>query len=288
MRKNILFVTVVSFLESVFGTNEYVGGVFYRTDSGLVEVPSDIPQEAVEVYLVENRITDLRTGTFSNLTRCHTLDIQNNAIATIEGDTFTGMTRIRTLNLHLNQLTFLQKSMFNGLASLTYLNIQSNLIESISDDCFSDLINLHNLYLGRNRLSEISGNTWQGLSNLKRLYLYSNNIDTLKPNDFDNLPKLGVLLLYLNPMTTFSYTIFNPSIYPKTDGHPKHISLGIGTLQCDKSLCWLKQGERLGWISWAQWIDTGDRHPPDCVNLPVLWSAVDLNCPNDGTFFHKL
>ena len=213
--------------------------------------------------------------------------MQNNAIATIEEDTFTGMTRIRTLNLHLNQLTFLQKNLFNGLASLTYLNVQNNLIETIPDGCFRDLINLHNLNMGGNRLSEISRNMWQGLSNLKRLYLYSNNIATLKPNDFDHLPKLEVFLLHLNPMTTLSHTVFNPSIYPETDGHPKHISMSLGMMQCDRSLCWLKQGERLGRISWAQWTSGGERDPPDCVSLPDLWNDVDLDCPNDGMFFHN-
>ena len=64
---------------------------FYRTDSGLDEVPSDIPPEATEVYLQDNKITELKTGTFSHLMQCTKLYIYSNSITTIEGDAFSGM-----------------------------------------------------------------------------------------------------------------------------------------------------------------------------------------------------
>ena len=118
-------------INTVASRNEYVGGIFYRSDSRLEEVPSDIPQEAIEVHLQDNKITLLRTGTFSHLTQCTKLDIHNNSIAIIEEDAFTVMVLIHTLNLYRNKLTALEKS--NGLTSLTYLEIQINLIETIPD-----------------------------------------------------------------------------------------------------------------------------------------------------------
>ena len=118
-----------------------------------------------------------------------------------------------------------------------------------------------------------------GLSELKRLYLHYNDIATLKPGDLDHLPKLKRLLLHRNPLITLTHTIFNPSVYPETDGHPPRIEMGLGLMKCNSSLCWLKQGEQTGWITWYEYQDI--TYHPDCVNLQ-LWSDADLNCPNKG------
>ena len=181
LQKEIVDSVAVSLIHLVTPRNEYVGGVFFRSDSRLVEVPSDIQPEAAEVYLDDNKITELRTGTFSHLTQCTKLDIHNNSIQTIQEDAFSGMGRLEYLYLYYNKITFLQKSMFNGLYFLKTMHIQDNLIQTIQDGCFSDLRNLNYLYLGRNKLSAISGNMWLGLSALKSLYLYNNDITALKP-----------------------------------------------------------------------------------------------------------
>ena len=87
------------------------------------------------------------------------------------------------------------------------------------------------------------------------------------------------LLFFNNPLTTLSHTIFNPSIYPETDGHPPGVEMGLGLMKCNSSLCWLKQGEQKGWISWYKY--DGKTYHPECLNLH-LWSDVDLNCPDNG------
>ena len=235
----------VIFIQNIVARNEYVGGMY-------------------------NKITELRAGTFSHLTQCSKLDIRDNSIRTIQEDTFSGMGQLGALFLYYNKITSLQKSMFNGLHSLTYLNIQNNVIETNPDGCFSDL---------RNKLSAISGIMWLGLSALKRLYLHNKNIATLKPGDLDHLPMLERLLLHSNPLTTLSHTIFNPSIYPETDGHPRRVEMQLGLVKCNSSLCWLKQGEQKGWITWYK--SNGKVYHPDCLNLH-LWYDVDLNCPDNG------
>ena len=204
--------------------------------------------------------------------------MHNNSIRTIQEDAFTGMGQLEFLYFYFNKITFLQKSMFNGLHSLKYLHIQNNLIETIADGCFSDLRNLNYLYLGVNRLSAISGNMWLGLSGLKELYLHTNNIATLKPGDLNHLPMLHLFLLYNNPLTTISHTIFNPSAYPGTDGHPGRITMGLGLMKCNSSLCWLKQGEQKGWINW--WMVGETTFHPDC-HPTSLWTNVGPELPKE-------
>ena len=102
---------------------------------------------------------------------------------------------------------------------------------------------------------------------------------TLKPGDLDHLPMLECLQLDNNPLTTLSHTIFNPSIYPNTDRHPRRLEMRLGLMKCNSSLCWLKQGEQKGWITWNK--SPHKTYHPDCLNLH-LWSDDDLNCPDNG------
>ena len=75
--------------------------------------------------------------------------------------------------------------------------------------------------------------------------------------------------------------IFNPDIYPESDGHPAQIELGLGQMHCYRRLCWLKQGEHLGWITW--WIGSnGKEFYPECTNYQNSWPEIDLQCPENG------
>ena len=52
-------------LNYAFCRDEYTEeGYFIRTMSGLTEVPADIPDEATQVYLQDNRITIIRAESF--------------------------------------------------------------------------------------------------------------------------------------------------------------------------------------------------------------------------------
>ena len=263
--------------------DKYVGRIFYRNDSGLTQVPSDIPSDALQVYLDHNSIVDIKTGVFSQLTNCTKLHLYFNTITSIEEDAFLGMIKLSEFFLYQNELSKLEKSMINGLNSLTYLHIGSNEIQTIEAGCFSHLGNLLYLYLGWNKLEVVSANMWLGLHSLKYLHLHNNNIKTLNAKTFDHLASLHRLLLYNNQLTTISYEIFNPVIYPVSNGHPRQIQLGLGAMQCDQQLCWLKQGERLGWITW--FVEKGKERYPDCLDNRNTWPDIDLQCPESGKCF---
>ena len=271
---------LVILLEVVIARDEYVGRVFFRTESGLTDVPSDIPSEAVEVHLHNNQITHLRNGGMSHLTTCAFLSFQTNLISTIDQDAFLGMSNLANLHLSYNRLTVLKKGMFNGLSSLDELNLNSNDIDTIEPGCFSNLNNLNYPYISSNDLTSVSGSIWQGLQSLTWLYLYVNNIAELKAGDFSNLPHLERLYLYGNRFTTIDHNVFDPHDHPNSDGHPRKLRLSFGAMQCDSRLCWLKQGEQLGWITW---LDTrGVRYHPNCVNHLSSWDEVDLRCSDNG------
>ena len=274
------FLHLVS-IQLVSTRDGYVGGVFYRTNSRLLVVPSDIPSDAVEVHLNNNMISHLRSGNLSHLSSCTVLNFQNNLIRTIEDNAFLGLGNLAMLNLRENKLTTLKKNMFNGLSSMVeHIDFVGNDVDTIESGCFSDLNKMKYLSFGRNDLTEVSGTMWQGLQSLKRLDLFGNSIVELKAGDFSHLPNLEVLLLHGNRIRTISPDIFNPTEYLSLDGHPHNLQLSLGSMQCDTRLCWLKQAERLGWITW--WDKWGSIIHPECVNYPESWDELDLKCPHAG------
>ena len=56
---------------------------YYRgTRRGLTEVPDDIPDDAKEVFLGSNDITEIKANAFSNLANCTHLYLARNKIST--------------------------------------------------------------------------------------------------------------------------------------------------------------------------------------------------------------
>ena len=81
---------------SVSTLDEYTeSGEFYRTYSQLTRVPMDIPDEAKEVYLYGNQITEVKRGSFSRLQNCTKVDVGTNTIVTIEMGAFKDLARSR-------------------------------------------------------------------------------------------------------------------------------------------------------------------------------------------------
>ena len=57
------------------GLDGYTDGEYWRTYSGLTEVPGDIPGEARKVFLFNNPITAVSPGAFSHLCQCTYLSL---------------------------------------------------------------------------------------------------------------------------------------------------------------------------------------------------------------------
>ncbi len=81
---------------------------FQEPNSGLTEVPHDIPAEALTVNLYGNSIILIPSEVFINLTQCTHLTLRVNQISIIERNAFRGMESLQYLDLYLNKITKLQ------------------------------------------------------------------------------------------------------------------------------------------------------------------------------------
>ena len=79
-------------------------GEFYRTNSKLTNVPTDIPSEAQIVYLNFNKITTIRMNSFLHLSMCAEMYLSVNSISNISSGAFSGLHKLELLDLSHNSM----------------------------------------------------------------------------------------------------------------------------------------------------------------------------------------
>ncbi|KAK7929120.1 hypothetical protein WMY93_005515 [Mugilogobius chulae] len=176
-------------------------------------VPVGVPYESQRVFLQNNRITELRVGSFGFGTQV--LWLFSNNITWIEAGAFSELRDLEELDLgdnpslhrlegdlhmHRCKLTALPHDIFHKLYSLQFLYLQENHLHFLQDDIFSDLINLSQLFLHGNRIRTLSENVFRGLVNLDRLLLHDNRIRQVNRRAFRDLGRLTMLFLFNNSL----------------------------------------------------------------------------------------
>ncbi|CAG03716.1 unnamed protein product [Tetraodon nigroviridis] len=186
-------------------------------------VPAGVPYESQRVFLQNNRITELRVGSFgfgtqvlwlfsnnitwieagafSELRDLEELDLGDNpGLRRLEGGAFRGLEKLQSLHMHRCRLSALPHDIFHKLYSLQFLYLQENHLHFLQDDIFSDLINLSQLFLHGNRIRTLSENVFRGLVNLDRLLLHDNRIRQVNRRAFRDLGRLTMLFLFNNSL----------------------------------------------------------------------------------------
>ena len=159
-------------------------------------------------------------------------------------------------------------------AVVTKVVLSINNITHVDGGAFSYLTNCTWLDLPNNKLTEVKADMFRGLRSLTKLGLGHNHISYIEPGSFANL---SLTNLYLD-----SNRLSTP--LQRDDAFKSHhllLLLGDNPLECDCRMCWVKQGEREGWIDlvlrypWGEFYDK-----PDCANHPnVHWDDIKILCP---------
>ncbi len=249
----------------------------------VMNVPTDIPSDALEVKIYGNPITILPANSFIQLSECILISLGWNEISNIEINAFAGLGAVKRVLLHDNKLTKLSKGMFNGLPNCIELGLLFNYIDSIEQDTFIGLDKLEILHLHDNRLTQLKQGMFTGLKSLSWLTVFTNSLHTVDTGSLSGLPKLTYVGLGANGLTTLSWTAFIPD---NTNGNltsppALQLQLSLNPFQCNSSLCWIKQAERDGWLTWWD----GDAFAPQCHNYPAsVWSRINLDCKRQGEY----
>ena len=149
--------------------------------------------------------------------------------------------------------------------------LDGNFITHIRDGVFQHLMVCTELFLDQNDLTEVRAGMWEGLTSLTMLSLSFNQISTIPVGAFNTLTSLERLYLSYNQLVTLVEGVFNTPLRTSLE-----LTLNRNPLQCDVRMCWIKQAEWVGHITWDTW--GGDRRP-QCKNQPgVHWDNITLNC----------
>ena len=282
--KTFVFYLIISGILVVL-THQYKSTVgqsgqkYFKWDNRLTEIPADIPPGVVEVTIYSQSITTIKTNTFLQLSQCARLRL-GPKIFEIESGAFNGLTALTYLSLGY-RLERLYINMFSGISSCEILDLGRNQISEIEPGSFSKMNNLDTLYLNSNSLTTLKAGTFQGLLSARTLILENNTIKLIKedafislktiekldlsrnlleilnPVTFCGLDSLRRLSLKRNRLTTLSADVFNHL--------PRPLSLDLtgNQLECNATLCWLKQEELDGTITWN---DDVYNFLPKCAN----------------------
>ena len=252
--------------------------------------------------LYGNNLSELRTDMWTGLNSLRWLDLGHNIIKRIPSGCFQNLHNLEWLYLSKNNLTAIEIGMWSGLQSLIILRLDQNKLTTMPPSGgFGHLAGLVNLRLNDNQLSVIRGNMWDGLTALAELDLDNNKLLTIEPGGFYTLPRLSELRLSGNQLNALNWNIFSTvqtgsssdssSDLTETPGsktshrHPSNLTLSLhdNPLVCNSDLCWLKQGEKDGWLKWYTAVKslqlTFLAHKPHCANQPYrTWDNIILNC----------
>ena len=101
------------------------GETYYWFWDGLIEIPNDIPPDAIEVKIYSNQITTVKANVFLQLSLCARLHVGTN-ISEIEPGAFNGLTALTHLSLVDNKLDKLYVNIFSGIRSCKELYLRGN------------------------------------------------------------------------------------------------------------------------------------------------------------------
>ncbi|KAG9470957.1 leucine-rich repeat and transmembrane domain-containing protein 2 [Eleutherodactylus coqui] len=141
---------------------------------GLTSVPTDIHQDTRILLLLNNRISSLSGGPFSNLTSLHRLDLSNNFLDQLPPQVFGELVNLTEIRLRNNSIRSIERDLLHGLPQLRRLDLSLNFLSMLPSGLFDDLSTLRWLSLRSNRLQSLERMTFEPLSSLENIQLGDN------------------------------------------------------------------------------------------------------------------
>ena len=155
------------------------------------------------LYIDNNYISTIHPKAFwtseSNNTTIHTelkwLYLHNNKMKYIQSGTFDPLINVLLLTMYNNKISNIDNKLIVNVNKLSEFNIANNELTQLPTKWLP--YNLQFLYIERNAIKCISINTFEGAFNLLMIALSVNSM-TIEYNTFSNLTKLSNIQLYRN------------------------------------------------------------------------------------------
>ncbi|XP_062858119.1 immunoglobulin superfamily containing leucine-rich repeat protein 2 [Trichomycterus rosablanca] len=141
----------------------------------LVSVPSGLPFNVTTLSLSANKIQELKSNNFVNVTQVSSLWLARNEIVTIERNTLSSLLQLKNLDLSHNKIVSFPWEDLANLTSLQLLKMNDNEMISLPKDAFANLKDLRSVRINNNKFSTIVEGTFDALVALSHLQIYNNS-----------------------------------------------------------------------------------------------------------------
>uniref|UniRef100_A0A6P7GI51 Slit homolog 2 protein-like n=1 Tax=Diabrotica virgifera virgifera TaxID=50390 RepID=A0A6P7GI51_DIAVI len=182
--------------------------------------------ELKRLYLSNNKIKSLESGSFDGLSKLEELSLYNNLLTTVVSGTFRDLHNLKILNLGSNKITSIPNNAFLGLDNLEEINLSFNQLAEIPVQ-INTIKSLRSLHMNSNKLKSLKANSFRNLNKLETLNLHDNIIDSLEAKSFAGLRNLKQLSLKSNYLKQF-----NTQDVLEDLGSLQILSLAINDLKC--------------------------------------------------------
>ncbi|XP_052577719.1 leucine-rich repeats and immunoglobulin-like domains protein 1 isoform X1 [Peromyscus californicus insignis] len=164
---------------------------------GLATLPRDLPSWTRSLNLSYNRLSEIDSDGFKDLTNLQEVYLNNNELTAIPS-LGAASTSVVSLFLQHNKILSIDGSQLKSYLSLEVLDLSLNNITEIRSSCFPNGLRVRELNLASNRISSLESGAFDGLSrSLLTLRLSKNRITQLPVKAF-KLPRLIQLDLNRN------------------------------------------------------------------------------------------
>jgi len=143
------------------------------SDSGLNNIPSNLPTHVRTLTLDKNSITYFENDSFVSrrLVELEILYADNCKLRKIELGAFNGLTKLMLLSMQGNEISEIIPGTFEKISRLEMLSLSHNIIEHLESDVFNGLVNLKVIGLQGNKLQYLNPDTFLGLSKFQGIQI---------------------------------------------------------------------------------------------------------------------
>lgn len=141
---------------------------------GLYDVPRQLHQDTLELYLQNNRLRGLGSMSFRETPQLQILDLANNSITMLSPSALLGLRSLKVLSLANNSIREVDRRLLVSIKNLTTLDLSFNTIGGLPGALADSFHHLTHLSLHYNRLTKLDRIHLEALGNLKVLQLKGN------------------------------------------------------------------------------------------------------------------
>ncbi|XP_045176442.2 leucine-rich repeat-containing protein 15-like [Mercenaria mercenaria] len=152
-----------------------------------------------ELYMQNNHITFLETGTFTNLSTLSTLILTENKIVAIENNVFNA--DIEYLKLDGNEFRFTHQFPFSNLQNMKLLWLSSNVIDYIPPSAFANCTSLIEIQMAYNNIAQLLKSHFENCPLSGDILFNDNDIGYIEDGTFDHVTSMTRFTVANNVLT---------------------------------------------------------------------------------------